>query len=552
MSLQQERRGEHRECQHDDADPGGRGPLAVPAAGQLDHRARGRGHALGAARVHRGRIRDRAPGQRVCRRRGRGPTQRVDGIPRAVRPRGVSGGALRGAPRGARRRATARAVAAAVVRRTGAVRGRPRAAPGRSRLGARVRCGRGVEDVERRVVAGLDRGRRHRARDPLDLVEAGQHQVLRQRRVAEDVGLLLALAEEVVDERRERLALVGVERRVRRRRNDHVAVARHRVGPWVRVGVHRLEVLGEVGVDGRLGQRHRDVARGRLRVVARLVEQPDDREVDPLGIGVLDVADRAGAVGRGDVVGHAVGADLRLGAAERRVEGHARAAAAEVQLALDERAVDRRRLAGHVLRELGRRAGAVGAHHRDDRDVRQRLAVVGGDRGVAPARDGAGEDLRQRGRREPQVTDPLPADREVVHERRAAGHDRQVGELPRRRLGLLAGLRRVLERDLGVREVHRRLDELRAAVGRAGAGEVDDHAAGADVGAPGVDRDLAPGRPRAGDGRVRVGQGRRGGHQDQPHDQGGEGCEEHSTDGAHAVSPCAEVWAAAEAAMRRR
>ena len=164
-------------------------------------------------------------------------------------------------------------------------------------------------------------------------------------------------------------------------------------------------------------------------VVAGLVEQPDDREVDPLGVGVLDVADRAGAVRRGDVVGDAVGADLRLGAAERRVEGHARAAAAEVQLALDERAVDRRRLAGHVLRELRRGAGAVGAHHRDDRDVRQRLAVVGGDRRVAPARDGAGEDLRQRGRREPQVADPLAADGQVVHERRAAGHDRQVGEL---------------------------------------------------------------------------------------------------------------------------
>jgi hypothetical protein len=75
----------------------------------------------------------------------------------------------------------------------------------------------------------------------------------------------------------------------------------------------------------------------------------------------------------------------------------------------EERPPDARVLGVEVLRELGRRARALGVHDRDDRQRRQLAAVVvGGDLGVVPVGDLVGEDLGEREAGQPQVAHELP------------------------------------------------------------------------------------------------------------------------------------------------
>ncbi len=158
-----------------------------------------------------------------------------------------------------------------------------------------------VVDIDRRGVG---------PRNPLDLVEAGEHQVHRQRRVAQRRRLLLAFAKHIVRERAKRLALRGVEDARHLCRDDHVRVARERVGARVGVVVHPVENLGEVvgrplvRVDLRLEQRDRHRRRRRLDVVAGGVQDLRNREAGLDGIGVLDVGDRPLAVTLADVAGH--------------------------------------------------------------------------------------------------------------------------------------------------------------------------------------------------------------------------------------------------------
>src|SRR5690606_19777533 len=155
------------------------------------------------------------------------------------------------------------------------------------------------------VVVGL------RAGDAADLVEPGLDQVDRQRGVAQVGGELLALAEEVVGELAERVALVGGEVAPGVGGHDEVGVAGQRVAAPVGVGVDVLQLLGEVhrrglvAVDVGLQQGDRDVVGGGLDVVAGLVEDLDHREVGVERVGVLDVGDGADRVGRGHVPGHA-------------------------------------------------------------------------------------------------------------------------------------------------------------------------------------------------------------------------------------------------------
>jgi len=85
-----------------------------------------------------------------------------------------------------------------------------------------------------------------RTGDLVDLIDPGLHQVDRQWRVAQRVGLLLALAQEVVGELGERAAFFGGEVRGGVLRDDHVAVAGQRIGPRVEVDVDLAEVRGEV------------------------------------------------------------------------------------------------------------------------------------------------------------------------------------------------------------------------------------------------------------------------------------------------------------------
>ena len=149
------------ERQRDSADATPPPTLAVPAAGQLDHRAGARPPLCGAG-VPAGRVRPARPAGLPAA--GARPTQGVDGVPRG---QSLPWCLVAPIPVRARRRAAARGVPAGdCLDAAGAVRRRPSPASGRTRLRAGVRLGRGVEDVERRVVAGLDRWRRHRARDP--------------------------------------------------------------------------------------------------------------------------------------------------------------------------------------------------------------------------------------------------------------------------------------------------------------------------------------------------------------------------------------------------
>ncbi len=316
-----------------------------------------------------------------------------------------------------------------------------RAARARAGLVARGRLRRDLGElvlrqvlaVEGRVVAGphvaVGQVDRRVGRLQLgDLGEAGLHQVERQRRVAVGAGLGLAGAERVVEEVGQRLALGRGHPDVGRPgRDDHVAVGRDRVGPRVGVDVDLVEDLGQVElavgvlVDLGLGQRDRDVVLRRLDVVAGLVEDLDDRVVLVERVGVLDVADGPVAREAGDRVHHLVGAGLADRAALARVVGR------EPGLA-EERPPDVGVLVVHPRRELGRGARAVGADDRGDRQRREGAAVVVlGDRRVVPVGDLVGEDLGERLAGEAQVADQLAADLELVGERRAAGHDRQVG-----------------------------------------------------------------------------------------------------------------------------
>ena len=106
---------------------------------------------------------------------------------------------------------------------------------------------RRVAGLERRIVApaGVD-ALVAGARNALDLVGAGEHEVHRQRRVAEGVGLLLALTQHVTHERAQGVALVGAEDPGDLGGHDRVGVAGQRVGPLVRAVVHAVEDLGEV------------------------------------------------------------------------------------------------------------------------------------------------------------------------------------------------------------------------------------------------------------------------------------------------------------------
>jgi hypothetical protein len=82
--------------------------------------------------------------------------------------------------------------------------------------------------------------------DPADRVEDDLHEVLRQRRVAEQRRGLLARARDVEEEPAEHVALRRID--VRRRR-DQVAVAGERVRVRLRRVVHTGQVLGGVRVQ---------------------------------------------------------------------------------------------------------------------------------------------------------------------------------------------------------------------------------------------------------------------------------------------------------------
>src|SRR5690606_8517391 len=157
-------------------------------------------------------------------------------------------------------------------------------------------------------------------------------------------------------------------------------------------------------------------------------------------------------------------------------------------------------LVQHPRGELGGSARSVGAHHRADGGGRQvQPGVVGGDRGVVPPGDAAGEDLGDHLPGQPQVGDLGVADPEVVHEGGAARHDGHVGvaAVAWRVVGAGAVLHAV--GDLGDGEVHDGVGELLAAGGGAVARVVDAHVVLRDVGDPLVQGVLAPRGAGAGD-----------------------------------------------------
>src|SRR5690606_39404043 len=171
----------------------------------------------------------------------------------------------------------------------------------------------------------------------------------------------------------------------------------------------------------------RDVVGGGLDVVAGLVEDLDHREVGVERVGVLDVGDGADRVGRGHVPGHAqrAGGGLEVHARGPRVVGGGGARVAVGPCA--EVPVDVAVLVQHPRGELGGGARSVGAHHRADGGGRQGPpGGVGGDRGVVPAGDAAGEDLGDHLPGQPPFGDLGVADPGVVHVGAAPRDDGRV------------------------------------------------------------------------------------------------------------------------------
>ena len=129
--------------------------------------------------------------------------------------------------------------------------------------------------------------------------------------------------------------------------------------------------------------------------------------------------------------------------------------------------------------------------------------------GVVPVGDLAGEDLGDRLAGEAQVADQLVADLELVGERRAAGDDRQVGELAAVAVVGVAELVDARVGDLGDAEVGAFCAKFLRPLAGAAAVVGDLHAVGVDVGDPLLDDHLGPGRAGALDLGVRRTLGRR-------------------------------------------
>src|SRR5262249_32783255 len=232
------------------------------------------------------------------------------------------------------------------------------------------------------------------------------------RRVAERLGLRLAVTDEVDDEAAGRLALWrgGV------RAGDHVAVAGGGISIWIGGGVHGAKGLGAVWGERRQRQRRGHGLGSREDVVARRILFSNDRPTPLDRVARLHVRDRAlpSAVVV-DVVRDAVG--------QRRARP---AAVLRLHVDLGRRILGPDTDRAQVRGELVRGPGAVGAADRDDiagGGVQAR--VLRRDGGVRPLADLAREDPGDRRGVEANVRDLLPALGQVVHEGGTAGDNRQ-------------------------------------------------------------------------------------------------------------------------------
>ena len=222
------------------------------------------------------------------------------------------------------------------------------------------------------------------ARNLADLLKARLDQVERHWRIAKRGRLLLGLTHRVVREEPKGASLIDVELTGNNGGQDQVRVRRQLITTRIGVGVHALELLGEihrrvafVGIDLCLQQRHGHVFGCWLGVVASSVEHLRHRKLVAQRIRVVHVADSTFGIVRSNVSSDTKVSSLGNHSLHCWVVRREAALRSATRL-VTELGPQRWVLGDHPLGELSTRARTVGTHDRRNRFRRKDDAGIVG------------------------------------------------------------------------------------------------------------------------------------------------------------------------------